>query len=174
MHRKSYIHVSYATFSFKERGCLKISRSAPICGTGSSSPREQLNENTGFVDASMIYGSSTKDLHKFRDGRTGFLKMDRFNEMMVLPFDHSKCTAAATCKATFVAGDIRANLFIGLSSLHIMFAREHNRYIVNHIFLKIQWLLICYSKVSMVQWYWACPRRPSRLVQTPLEAKDFA
>uniref|UniRef100_A0A914C8J2 peroxidase n=1 Tax=Acrobeloides nanus TaxID=290746 RepID=A0A914C8J2_9BILA len=112
---------------FKERGCLKISRSAPICGTGSSSPREQLNENTGFVDASMIYGSSTKDLHKFRDGRTGFLKMDRFNEMMVLPFDHSKCTAAATCKATFVAGDIRANLFIGLSSLHIMFAREHNR-----------------------------------------------
>ena len=114
--------------NFKNRKCLRISRSAPVCGTGTpSNPRQQLNENTAYVDGSMIYGSSSKDLHKFRDGRTGFLKMDRFNDMNVLPFDHAKCPSATQCTASFVAGDIRANLFIGLSSMHILFAREHNR-----------------------------------------------
>jgi peroxidase len=113
--------------AFKQKKCLKISRSAPVCGTGTNSPRQQLNENTAFIDGSQIYGSSTKDLHKFRDGRTGFLKMSRFNNLLMLPFDESKCTSADKCTATFVAGDIRANLFLGLSSMHILFAREHNR-----------------------------------------------
>ncbi|KAL3108041.1 hypothetical protein niasHT_018203 [Heterodera trifolii] len=113
---------------FRQKGCLKISRSAPVCGTGvSGRPREQLNENTAFVDGSQIYGSSSRDLFKFRDGRTGFLKLSRFNNMMVLPFDDSRCASLSTCTASFVAGDIRANLFLGLSSMHIVFAREHNR-----------------------------------------------
>ncbi|CAD5212434.1 unnamed protein product [Bursaphelenchus okinawaensis] len=114
-------------FSFKEKKCLKISRSAPICGTGQTAPRQQLNENTAYVDGSQIYGSSIKDLPKFRDGRTGFLKLSHFNNMNVLPFDESKCSSATQCTASFVAGDIRANLFLGLSSFHIIFAREHNR-----------------------------------------------
>ncbi|KAI1709417.1 heme peroxidase domain-containing protein [Ditylenchus destructor] len=114
--------------AFKLKKCLKISRSAPVCGTGTASaPRQQLNENTAFVDGSQIYGSSSKDLHKFREGRTGFLKMSRFNNQMVLPFDQSKCTSESSCSASFTAGDIRANLFLGLSSMHILFAREHNR-----------------------------------------------
>lgn len=86
-----------------------------------------MNENTAYVDGSHIYGSSSKDLHKFRDGRSGMLKLSIFNNMRVLPFDETTCRGASDCKATFVAGDIRANLFIGLSSLHILFAREHNR-----------------------------------------------
>uniref|UniRef100_A0A183DCR6 Neur_chan_LBD domain-containing protein n=1 Tax=Gongylonema pulchrum TaxID=637853 RepID=A0A183DCR6_9BILA len=115
------------SFRFRQRRCLKISRSSPICGTGRNSvPREQLNENTAFVDASPLYGSSSKDLHKFRDGRTGFLRMNRFNNQLVLPFDQSKCRSPAKCTATFTAGDIRVNLFIGLSSMHILFTREHN------------------------------------------------
>lgn len=114
-------------FAFKEKKCLKISRSAPICGTGQTIPRQQLNENTAYVDGSQIYGSSIKDLPKFRDGRTGFLKLSHFNNMNVLPFDESKCSGPSSCTASFVAGDIRANLFLGLSSFHIVFAREHNR-----------------------------------------------
>ncbi|VDM60507.1 unnamed protein product [Angiostrongylus costaricensis] len=110
--------------TFKQRRCLKVSRSAPICDL---SPREQMNENTAYIDGSMIYGSSLKDLHKFRDGRTGMLKMSRFNNQVVLPFDQSKCRRKERCSASFTAGDIRANLFLGLSSMHIIFAREHNR-----------------------------------------------
>ncbi|KAI6238945.1 Peroxidase mlt-7 [Aphelenchoides fujianensis] len=71
--------------SFKSKQCLKISRSAPVCGSGTSSPRQQLNENTAFVDGSQIYGSSSKDLHKFRDGRTGMLKLSIFNNMRPIP-----------------------------------------------------------------------------------------
>uniref|UniRef100_A0A158Q7N5 peroxidase n=1 Tax=Elaeophora elaphi TaxID=1147741 RepID=A0A158Q7N5_9BILA len=114
--------------AFKQRGCLKISRSAPICGTGRNGvPREQLNENTAFIDASPLYGSSFKDMHKFRQARTGFLRMNKFNNQMVLPFDQSKCSSPQKCTATFTAGDIRVNLFIGLSAVHILFTREHNR-----------------------------------------------
>ncbi|VDK61362.1 unnamed protein product [Anisakis simplex] len=119
---------SVAICRFKKKLCLKISRSAPVCGTNENRiKREQLNENTAFIDASPLYGSSSKDLHKFRDGTTGFLKMSRFNNQMVLPFDQSKCASKSSCKATFTAGDIRVNLFIGLSSMHILFTREHNR-----------------------------------------------
>ncbi|CAG9534246.1 unnamed protein product [Cercopithifilaria johnstoni] len=114
--------------AFKQRRCLKVSRSSPICGTGRGGvPREQLNENTAFIDASPLYGSSFKDVHKFRQGRTGFLRMNKFNNQMVLPFDQSKCSSPQKCTATFTAGDIRVNLFIGLSSMHILFTREHNR-----------------------------------------------
>ena len=73
------------------------------------------------------YGSSSKDLHKFRDGRSGLLKLSTFNNMRVLPFDESTCRAASDCRASFVAGDIRVNLFVGLSSMHLLWAREHNR-----------------------------------------------
>ncbi|GMS82212.1 hypothetical protein PENTCL1PPCAC_4387, partial [Pristionchus entomophagus] len=110
--------------AFKQRTCLRISRSAPICNI---EPREQINENTAFIDGSMIYGSSPRDLHKFREGRTGLLKMTLFNQQMLLPFDQNKCASLDKCTATFTAGDIRANLFIGLSAMHIIFAREHNR-----------------------------------------------
>lgn len=114
--------------AFRQKGCLKISRAVPVCGTGNPSrPREQLNENTAFVDGSQIYGSSSRDLQKFRDGRTGMLKMSSFNNLMVLPFDEGRCASVSSCSASFSAGDIRANLFLGLSSMHILFAREHNR-----------------------------------------------
>lgn len=114
--------------SFKRRQCLKISRSSPVCGTGRGGvPREQLNENTAFIDASPLYGSSPRDLHKFRNRKSGFLRMSKFNNQLVLPFDQSKCLSPKKCTATFIAGDIRVNLFIGLSSMHILFTREHNR-----------------------------------------------
>jgi hypothetical protein len=86
-----------------------------------------LNENTGYIDASPIYGSSTEDLHKFREGSSGFLKMQNFNGMRLLPFDTSTCRSAGNCKAVFVAGDSRVNLFLGLTSFHILLTKEHNR-----------------------------------------------
>ncbi|TMS40178.1 hypothetical protein L596_006590 [Steinernema carpocapsae] len=113
--------------NFKSNTCIRVSRSSAICGSGTTKPRQQLNENTAYIDGSPIYGSSVGDLHKFREGRTAFLKLPTFNGMRVLPFDTSKCRSAGSCTATFVAGDSRVNLFLGLTSYHVLFTREHNR-----------------------------------------------
>uniref|UniRef100_A0A1I8EMS7 Uncharacterized protein n=1 Tax=Wuchereria bancrofti TaxID=6293 RepID=A0A1I8EMS7_WUCBA len=115
--------------NFKSNRCIRVSRSSAICGSGKQKPRQQLNENTNFIDGSPIYGSSVGDLHKFREGKTGFLKTVFFNGLRLLPFDIRKCRNAASCSAIFVAGDSRVNLFMGLSSYHIILTREHNRYV---------------------------------------------
>ncbi|CAK5035046.1 unnamed protein product [Meloidogyne enterolobii] len=113
--------------NFRADGCLRVSRSSPICGSGRTKPRQQLSENTGYIDGSPIYGSSVGDLHKFREGSTGFLKLNNFNGMRLLPFDSSKCRNSGDCSATFIAGDSRVNLFLGLTSFHLLLTREHNR-----------------------------------------------
>uniref|UniRef100_A0A0R3RG76 peroxidase n=1 Tax=Elaeophora elaphi TaxID=1147741 RepID=A0A0R3RG76_9BILA len=113
--------------NFKSNGCIRVSRSSAICGSGKQKPRQQLNENTNFIDGSPIYGSSVGDLQKFREGRTGFMKTVFFNGFRLLPFDTNACQSAASCSAVFDAADSRVNLFIGLSSYQIILTREHNR-----------------------------------------------
>ncbi|PAV71526.1 hypothetical protein WR25_14232 isoform B [Diploscapter pachys] len=113
--------------NFKKNGCIRVSRSSPICGSGKTKPRQQLSENTGYIDASPIYGSSVHDSQKFRNGNTGFLKLPMFNGMLTLPFDQTKCRNRADCNVVFTAGDSRVNLFVGLSAWHTIFTREHNR-----------------------------------------------
>ncbi|VDM28393.1 unnamed protein product [Toxocara canis] len=115
--------------NFKSNVCIRVSRSSAICGSGVRLPRQQLNENTNFIDGSPIYGSSIHDNAKFREGRTGFLKLQNFNGMRLLPFDASKCRSSASCNAIFIAGDSRVNLFMGLTSFHIILTREHNRFV---------------------------------------------
>ncbi|CAD5212414.1 unnamed protein product [Bursaphelenchus okinawaensis] len=113
--------------SFRRDVCIRVSRSSAICGSGRTKPRQQLNENTGYIDASPIYGSSIEDMHKFRDGNTGFLKTQNFNGQKTLPFDTAQCRNRNDCKAVFVAGDSRVNLFLGLTSFHLLLTKEHNR-----------------------------------------------
>ncbi|KJH50886.1 animal hem peroxidase [Dictyocaulus viviparus] len=124
---------------FRRNTCVRVSRSSPICGSGNQKPRQQLNENTGFIDASPIYGSSVHDAEKFRQGTSGLLKLPSFHGTPILPFDQSKCKSRDTCTVIFTAGDSRVNLFVGLSAWHTIFAREHNRIvtILNH--LNPQW-----------------------------------
>ncbi|KAL3886205.1 hypothetical protein ACJMK2_026214 [Sinanodonta woodiana] len=95
--------------------------------------RQQLNQNTHYIDGSQIYGSdvaTSKSLRTFVGGKlqTGadpnipnLLPKDINNDancQLPLADSNVKC---------FLAGDVRVNQHPGLISLHTIFMREHNK-----------------------------------------------
>jgi hypothetical protein len=95
-------------------------------GTTPAAPREQINEITTWIDASQVYGSDLERAAALRanDG-TGRLRTSAGN---MLPFnDAGLPNAGNTTAALFLAGDVRANEQVGLTVMHTLFVREHNR-----------------------------------------------
>lgn len=95
-------------------------------GTALINPRQQLNEITGWIDASNVYGSDVDRATELRtnDG-SGKLQTSAGN---LLPFNESGLSnAGGTGDELFVAGDVRANEQLGLTAMHTLFMREHNR-----------------------------------------------
>ncbi len=98
----------------------------PESGTGRSNPRQQINEITAWIDASNVYGSDEERSRALRrmDG-SGQLRTSRGN---LLPFnDQGLPNAGGTGDNLFLAGDVRANEQVGLTAMHTLFVREHNR-----------------------------------------------
>jgi len=92
-------------------------------------PRTQVNVLTAFIDASNIYGSDpirAAALREF-DG-TGRLRTGKRN---LLPFNTDGLENfqpdGADPAGFFLSGDVRANEQSGLTSMHTLFMREHNR-----------------------------------------------
>lgn len=105
-------------------------------GTSTSNPRQQFNEITAWMDASMIYGSDTATSNALRSFSGGKLKVGP-NGM--LPLNNSTNFPKGTVTQgnipggvpddqLYAAGDVRANENIELTSLHTVFVREHNRW----------------------------------------------
>lgn len=95
-------------------------------GTSQNNPRQQLNEITSWIDASNVYGSSLERADALRalDG-TGKLKSSTGN---FLPFNEAGLpNAGGPSPQLFLAGDVRANEQVGLTAMHTLFMREHNR-----------------------------------------------
>ncbi len=98
----------------------------PATGTGAGNPREQLNNITAYIDASNVYGSDPvrADTLRSNDG-SGRLNTSAGN---LLPFNTSGLpNAGGTGAELFLAGDVRVNEQLGLTSMHTLFMREHNR-----------------------------------------------
>ncbi|MDO8648194.1 MAG: peroxidase family protein [Candidatus Peregrinibacteria bacterium] len=98
----------------------------PSTGTGPGNPREQLNMVTSFIDASQVYGSDLHRANALRSFQGGKLRVSAGN---LLPFNDVglENELVGTNPAFFIAGDIRANEQLGLTSMHTLFVREHNR-----------------------------------------------
>ena len=107
----------------------------PATGTGLDNPRQQPNVDTAFIDASMVYGSDAVRADLLRTHQGGHLKTSPGN---LLPFNSAAYfgSAAPLPNANsgpfpndqlYVAGDVRANENIGLTAVHTLLVREHNR-----------------------------------------------
>ena len=99
-------------------------------GDGILTTRQQLNGITAYIDASNVYGSDTirADYLREFDG-SGKLKTSLANNgEVLLPFNLIGLpNAGGPMPTLFIAGDVRANEQVGLTALHILFVREHNR-----------------------------------------------
>ncbi|MEZ6064804.1 MAG: peroxidase family protein [Planctomycetaceae bacterium] len=88
-------------------------------------PREQINQITAYIDASNVYGSDSYRQSALRAYQGGRLKLSAGR---LLPYNTAGLHNAPTSGAEFfLAGDVRANENVVLTSLHTIFVREHNR-----------------------------------------------
>ncbi|CAH1108455.1 unnamed protein product [Psylliodes chrysocephalus] len=109
-----------------ERMCIPSMRSLP--GQQKLGPREQVNQNTAFLDASQVYGENHCVL---RDLKGQFGKMNatthpvKGKELLPQSDKHPECKSpSGQC---FIAGDGRASEQPALTAIHTIFMREHNR-----------------------------------------------
>jgi hypothetical protein len=86
-----------------------------MTGTSLSNPRQQTTQITSWIDASMVYGSDKATADSLRTGIGGQLRTSAGN---LPPTDST---------GAFVAGDVRANENVELTSMQALFLREHNR-----------------------------------------------
>ncbi len=97
----------------------------PATGTSPDNPRQQLNQITAFIDASNIYGSDQVRADALRTFEGGRLKTSAGD---LLPFNVDGLpNAGGTSSSLFLSGDVRANEQVGLTAMHTLFVREHNR-----------------------------------------------
>jgi hypothetical protein len=89
--------------------------------------RQQINEVTSFIDGSQVYGSDGDRASALR--AAGGKLLTSANNL--LPYNTGGWTnqnqGATPASQLFLAGDIRANENLALTSMQTVFMREHNR-----------------------------------------------
>ena len=109
---------------------IHVDRSAfdPETGTDTHNPRRQINAVTAFIDGSQVYGSERTRPYALRaNDDTGRLKTS--HQGRFLPYNEQglENEGGSNRQNLFLAGDVRVNEQIGLTSMHTLFVREHNR-----------------------------------------------
>ncbi|KAM3923611.1 peroxidasin homolog isoform 2-T2 [Leptodactylus fuscus] len=129
--------------------CMFFARSSAVCGSGITSLlmdsayyREQVNMLTSYLDASNVYGSTEQESNELRDlgNQKGLLKVGQVVPTLgkhLMPFANGPPTECMrdereSSVPCFLAGDHRANEQLGLTSMHTLWFREHNR-IAEHL-----------------------------------------
>ena len=109
---------------------LPLSRSQfdPATGTSTVNPRQQINAISSYIDASNVYGSDAlraATLRSFNDGKL----LTRADDLLPKnAFGLPNANPGAYSDSELIlAGDVRANEQVGLTAMHTLFVREHNR-----------------------------------------------
>lgn len=125
-------------------GAIGFTRDDAAAGTGVSSPRQQVNTVSSYLDAWNVYGGTTARLEWLREGPVdgnlanngphlllsadGFLpRVDARGNASTAPTMNLMGRLTGTTTEAAVAGDVRANENIALTAVQTLFAREHNR-----------------------------------------------
>lgn len=112
--------------------CMEFVRSAPAptCCIGY---REQLNQVTAFIDASVIYGIEEETVRKLRTFTGGQLEMYLTEDnRTLLPVSKDLTDGCNRQEENrkgrycFFTGDARANENLHLTTMHLIWTRQHN------------------------------------------------
>jgi hypothetical protein len=99
----------------------------PATGMGPGNPRQQVNEITSYLDGSMVYGSDATRALALRTLSGGKLLTSAGNLLPLNTLGLPNGAGGGNPADFYVAGDVRANEQIGLSAIHTLMMREHNR-----------------------------------------------
>ncbi len=101
--------------------------------------REQVNEVSAWIDGSQIYGSDTDRAKKLRTNNGAGAKLIT-SANNLLPYNtgglSNQNSGPTPASQLFLAGDVRANENVLLTSLQTVFMREHNRLVDRIAILK--------------------------------------
>ena len=125
------------THSTDPIGSLAFTRSVFDPTTGITTPRQQINAVTSYLDLSNVYGSTQTVADALRTFSGGLLKTSPGN---LLPYDSlayftqdqinalnmANDSGAVSTDQLFAAGDVRANENVELTALQTLFMRNHN------------------------------------------------
>ncbi|XP_048505444.1 peroxidase [Athalia rosae] len=120
-------------YDYTGNTCMEFVRSAPApqCKLA---PRQQLNQVSAFIDASLVYGATEPAAKALREGVGGRLEMQRTPDNRTLlppsrnPNDGcNREVENARGRYCFASGDARANENLHLTTMHLLWARQHNR-----------------------------------------------
>lgn len=113
------------TFDPTATGSASIPFVRSVHSGGVTTPRQQANSLTHWIDASMVYGSDTMRADTLRAHVGGRLATSSGD---LLPYNTTGLpNGGGTSSSLFLAGDVRANEQTGLLASHVLLLREHNR-----------------------------------------------
>ena len=97
-------------------------------GTSVANPRQQINQISSYLDASNVYGSDSARATALRTLSGGRMKTSAGDLLPLNTMGLANDTGGPADPTQFyVAGDVRANEQVGLTAIHTLFMREHNR-----------------------------------------------
>lgn len=105
--------------------CFEFIRSAgsfPDLSNCEKTHREQVNVINSFIDASTVYGNTEEAAQELR-AKVGGLLLVSSDGLNYLPQAEETCSGSKC----FMSGDSRTSENLGLTGIHTVFLREHNR-----------------------------------------------